>query len=125
MASKKSYKKPLRRGLPRVFANHHSSIGRRYRGTYEALARRFPGVVADGAVWLREGALIILELERVAQDAAVARDRGQQRRTAALGQQASRLRTQLLAIEERLAGMVVQPPKPSILADLAAERSAS
>jgi hypothetical protein len=125
MASKKRGRSRLQGDMPRVFPDHRSKVALRYRTAYDALCRRYAGVKADAGLWLREAALIAVELERLAHDAALARDRRQQRRTAALGQQAIRLRTQLLAIEERLAGMVVQPAKPSILADLAAERSAS
>jgi hypothetical protein len=112
---------PMKGGLPRVYRNHHSRAGVAYRRAYEALAARFPGAPP---LWLREGALAVLELERLATEAALARERGLRRKPATLDRQAARVRDQLLAIEARLAEQT-KPAEPTVEERLAAARALS
>ncbi len=117
MRKKTSGQKRLRAGIPRVFHDHRSPRARAFRREYLAITRRFPGLPSTASVWIREAALLAVELATLAQDADIARARGQVRKPQHLASRAARARHQLMAIEDRLAAMV-PAPKPKTIAEV-------
>ena len=114
MSAKVGGKKRLRGGIPRVYRDHRSPVAKAFRREYQAIERRFPGLPLTASTWIREAALLAMELTTLAQETDIARSRGQVRKPAHLASRAARARSQLMAIEDRLAAMVPAPKAKTI-----------
>src|SRR5579871_4770519 len=107
--------KPALRGrIPRAFVDHRTPKGYRYRREVLAIRERFPRLPSSAERWVKEAALVAVELDLAAE----AQEGATPRTAASLGQLRARLRQQLLDVEERLARLVPDAPRPSIIRDM-------
>jgi hypothetical protein len=112
----------LRDGIPRALKLHDTAEGALYGRYCRALVRRFGKLPADALVTLRDAGLIVVELERLAQDLEVARARKRRRDQVRIRRQMVILRTQRLTLErhlaERMNGRRRRPAGPLTAEDL-------
>ena len=88
--------------IPRGYPDHRRLEGRQYTAYCRAVLARF-GPLPDVALpTLREAGRLVVELDAIGRELALARTRRRRRDAARLRRQMTPMRTQLLKLEERL-----------------------
>jgi hypothetical protein len=110
--------------IPRAFANHRTPEGHAYRAYLGAILGRLGPLPPSARPWLREAGVLSVELFRLGQALEAALSRHRQREASRYRRQAFAAREQLARIEDRLAELAAQRPRPSLASILGGKAGA-